>query len=498
MLQPADERHMHDLIEKKLKQALGDLIRWDANVTEFAFSDPVTEKLAPDYFDVVSHPMDLTTMSKKLKNGSYKHVQEGRPSVYDHHSWDAFWSDVDLIVANCKAYNDKPNDEFFTFAEKLEGYAKQRRTVLWQQVVADMNTARSMQATPEVQTKQQQQQPPKASPASTSKAHIINPKSQPRSIKIHMAADVGGDTHSSPVATAPAQGQGLTHVATATQEHTGRGGASTLKAATPKGSTAVVKTVGVTKPAPVLVGPKLPPGGTLPSPAAAGAAGGSAGTPTSLPVASGTMAAVNNPAVVLGDDTTSAAASATPAAAHAMYHHAPGHQVPPGFAAAAQAWHQASPGAGVAPTAVEQAYAVDFMRQDYSAQPSLVAYTPLPPVSSLSPAQAEILQAGIEMGRLQAMQEQQQAAASMSAAYWAQAGYYGYDGGWPTAVGDVAGYSMQPAAGYATAAGDVGGYSMQSAAGHAAVAGQVGGGDVTAEQQPGSQEEPQPPGLDAG
>eukprot|EP00877_Chromochloris_zofingiensis_P014991 jgi/Chrzof1/9746/Cz04g14100.t1 len=132
MPQPTDECPMHDVIEEKLNKAHKDLIRWDAEFTEFAFNEPVTEELAPNYFDVVLHPIDLATMSNKLTNGSYKHVQEGGLSVYDHHSWDTFWSDVDLIVANCKVYNPEPH-EFFTFAEELQAYARKHKTVLWQQ-----------------------------------------------------------------------------------------------------------------------------------------------------------------------------------------------------------------------------------------------------------------------------------------------------------------------------------------------------------------------------
>lgn len=38
------------------------------------FNDPVTEDIAPQYFSIISHPMDFKTMRKKLKEGKYRNV----------------------------------------------------------------------------------------------------------------------------------------------------------------------------------------------------------------------------------------------------------------------------------------------------------------------------------------------------------------------------------------------------------------------------------------
>lgn len=48
-----------------------------------------------DYYDIVTKPMDLSTLKNNFLDGEYKTVQD---------VWDAF----DLIVTNCKAYNRLP------------------------------------------------------------------------------------------------------------------------------------------------------------------------------------------------------------------------------------------------------------------------------------------------------------------------------------------------------------------------------------------------------
>ena len=45
------------------------------------FEDPVTEAIAPGYFDVIDKPMDYCTVEKKLEASQYKNKQEVDPSV---------------------------------------------------------------------------------------------------------------------------------------------------------------------------------------------------------------------------------------------------------------------------------------------------------------------------------------------------------------------------------------------------------------------------------
>ena len=67
------------------------------NYTEHstAFLSKVSKRDAPDYYDVIKHPMDLGTMQKKVKAGQYKSKKQ-------------FAHDLDLIWDNCLLYNSDP------------------------------------------------------------------------------------------------------------------------------------------------------------------------------------------------------------------------------------------------------------------------------------------------------------------------------------------------------------------------------------------------------
>ncbi|KAL4820908.1 hypothetical protein BDW67DRAFT_74137 [Aspergillus spinulosporus] len=60
-----------------------------------AFLTRVNKRDAPDYYNVIKHPMDLGTMTKKLKALQYKSKQE-------------FVDDLNLIWSNCFKYNTNP------------------------------------------------------------------------------------------------------------------------------------------------------------------------------------------------------------------------------------------------------------------------------------------------------------------------------------------------------------------------------------------------------
>ncbi|KAJ6579927.1 hypothetical protein DFH09DRAFT_979251 [Mycena vulgaris] len=57
-----------------------------------AFLKPVAKSEVPDYYDVITNPMDLQTMLKKVKQKQYKSKRE-------------FKDDLDLIWSNCFTYN---------------------------------------------------------------------------------------------------------------------------------------------------------------------------------------------------------------------------------------------------------------------------------------------------------------------------------------------------------------------------------------------------------
>ncbi|XP_067283009.1 bromodomain-containing protein 1 isoform X2 [Pseudorasbora parva] len=62
------------------------------------FAEPVSIKEVPDYMDHIIHPMDFSTMSKRIDAQRYKYLDE-------------FEADFNLIIENCMKYNGK--DTFF-------------------------------------------------------------------------------------------------------------------------------------------------------------------------------------------------------------------------------------------------------------------------------------------------------------------------------------------------------------------------------------------------
>jgi histone acetyltransferase len=69
------------------------------------FRSPVDRTVVVDYYNVISHPMDLTTMQSKLNNGIYIDST-------------LFEQDVALISHNCKVYNG-PQTTYFKHAEEF-------------------------------------------------------------------------------------------------------------------------------------------------------------------------------------------------------------------------------------------------------------------------------------------------------------------------------------------------------------------------------------------
>jgi bromodomain-containing protein 7/9 len=56
------------------------------------YAEPVDPEELPDYHDMIEHPMDFSTVRKKLANGSYSTLEE-------------LESDVLLICSNAMQYN---------------------------------------------------------------------------------------------------------------------------------------------------------------------------------------------------------------------------------------------------------------------------------------------------------------------------------------------------------------------------------------------------------
>ncbi|KAI9315156.1 hypothetical protein BX666DRAFT_1959745 [Dichotomocladium elegans] len=88
-----DDRIGQEELYEACEKVLVDL----KNFTEHSapFLNKVTKREAPDYFDVIKNPMDLGTVTKKLKALQYKSKKE-------------FADDLYLIYENCLAYNTNP------------------------------------------------------------------------------------------------------------------------------------------------------------------------------------------------------------------------------------------------------------------------------------------------------------------------------------------------------------------------------------------------------
>ncbi|EZA60271.1 hypothetical protein DMN91_010538 [Ooceraea biroi] len=83
------------------------------------FGQPVNTKEVPDYLEIVSHPMDLSTMQAKLEKQEYETIA-------------AFQADFNLMVNNCLAYNRK-DTMFYRAGMKM----KEQGSALIEQVRKD-------------------------------------------------------------------------------------------------------------------------------------------------------------------------------------------------------------------------------------------------------------------------------------------------------------------------------------------------------------------------
>lgn len=95
-----------------LQAKLGAVLKAIKNVKDsWPFKTAVDANLVPDYYTVITQPMDLENMGKKLNQRAYK-------------TKEMFIADFLLIVSNCKRYNT-PDTTYYRCAEVLEVKFKQ-------------------------------------------------------------------------------------------------------------------------------------------------------------------------------------------------------------------------------------------------------------------------------------------------------------------------------------------------------------------------------------
>ncbi|KAJ9186334.1 hypothetical protein P3X46_001917 [Hevea brasiliensis] len=74
------------------------------------FSEPVDREELPDYHDIIEHPMDFSTLRKKLDGGAYANLEQ-------------FEKDVFLICSNAMQYNS-PDTIYFRQARSMQELAR--------------------------------------------------------------------------------------------------------------------------------------------------------------------------------------------------------------------------------------------------------------------------------------------------------------------------------------------------------------------------------------
>ncbi|KAJ3006876.1 hypothetical protein HKX48_009422 [Thoreauomyces humboldtii] len=95
--------------KKSLHTILSKLITAFKNKDHYGFFlDPVDLSVVTDYMKVISEPMDLGTMDKKVRERAYREIAE-------------FKNDFRLVVTNAKTYNP-PGSVYYKSAERLEVY----------------------------------------------------------------------------------------------------------------------------------------------------------------------------------------------------------------------------------------------------------------------------------------------------------------------------------------------------------------------------------------
>ncbi|GMF18138.1 unnamed protein product [Phytophthora lilii] len=79
------------------------------------FKEPVTEAIAPTYFDIIKSPMDLSTMRQKILDGKYTRV-----------NFRGFRDDFELMCLNAVTFNSKERD-FLIWREAWRFYGQGQR-----------------------------------------------------------------------------------------------------------------------------------------------------------------------------------------------------------------------------------------------------------------------------------------------------------------------------------------------------------------------------------
>jgi hypothetical protein len=118
------QQALHKMIEPVFKKL------WDMEFVNLGGTNPFRIVIdrdncasigAPDYFDVISIPMNLTYIQDKVNKMQYSTLQ-------------AFFGDVDLMISNALTYNSDPGNPYRVAAEEMKKRHMKIVKKVWQQL----------------------------------------------------------------------------------------------------------------------------------------------------------------------------------------------------------------------------------------------------------------------------------------------------------------------------------------------------------------------------
>lgn len=95
----------------KCLESLNEIVKTKYRRINWPFLEPVDEALVPNYYSLITNPMDLSTMRKKLTSNQYFSIDE-------------FINDFDTMINNCHTFNAE-GTEVYVCATKLNTQFKQ-------------------------------------------------------------------------------------------------------------------------------------------------------------------------------------------------------------------------------------------------------------------------------------------------------------------------------------------------------------------------------------
>ncbi|GFE55886.1 histone acetyltransferase [Babesia ovis] len=95
--------------KRSLKTCILDLLNnLEKQQSSWPFRKPVKQSEAPDYYDIIKNPTDISTMKKKAKNGEYKTKAQ-------------FGEELKRMFENCRRYNT-PHTIYYKYANELQAF----------------------------------------------------------------------------------------------------------------------------------------------------------------------------------------------------------------------------------------------------------------------------------------------------------------------------------------------------------------------------------------